>query len=220
MDGSQPINPYLAGNYAPVASEHDFDLVVAGEMPAGLTGAFYRNGPNPQFAPRRRVPLVRRRRHDPRRLHRGRQKLRYRNRFTCAPPKWRLENEAGRWPCSAASTSAQRRPVGRRYGRRRRQHQHRLARRPPDGPRGGPSALRTRSAHTRISRLPGRLPRPGYRPPQARSRDRRDGMVRLRRRGGRRLGGMSLRRDPALRARWCAAKTSRPPTAAWSTTSW
>ena len=51
MDGSQPVNPYLSGNYAPVATENDFDLVVTGEMPADLAGAFYRNGPNPQFAP-------------------------------------------------------------------------------------------------------------------------------------------------------------------------
>ena len=36
MDGSQPINPYLSGNYAPVSSEDDFALEVVGEMPAGL----------------------------------------------------------------------------------------------------------------------------------------------------------------------------------------
>ena len=38
MDGSQPINPFLAGNYAPV-DEADFDLKVTGEIPAGLNGA-------------------------------------------------------------------------------------------------------------------------------------------------------------------------------------
>ena len=32
--------------------EDDFDLEVTGEIPAGLAGAFYRNGPNPQFDPR------------------------------------------------------------------------------------------------------------------------------------------------------------------------
>jgi carotenoid cleavage dioxygenase len=52
MDGSQPINPYLTGNFAPVRSEDDFALAVSGEIPAGLAGAFYRNGPNPQFDPR------------------------------------------------------------------------------------------------------------------------------------------------------------------------
>ncbi|HWA63734.1 MAG TPA: carotenoid oxygenase family protein, partial [Caulobacteraceae bacterium] len=52
MDGSQaPRNPYLSGNFAPVRSEDDFELKVSGEIPAGLAGAFYRNGPNPQFEP-------------------------------------------------------------------------------------------------------------------------------------------------------------------------
>ena len=52
MDGSQPINPYLAGAFAPVRSEDDFDLKITGEIPKGLSGAYYRNGPNPQFEPR------------------------------------------------------------------------------------------------------------------------------------------------------------------------
>ena len=52
MDGSPSTNPYLSGNFAPVRSEDDFDLEVTGEFPAGLRGAFYRNGPNPQFEPR------------------------------------------------------------------------------------------------------------------------------------------------------------------------
>ena len=53
MDGSHAsTNPYLSGNFAPVRSEDDFVLEVVGEMPAGLNGAFYRNGPNPQFEPR------------------------------------------------------------------------------------------------------------------------------------------------------------------------
>ncbi len=51
MDGSQPVNPYLSGNFAPVQGEDDFDLTVTGEIPADLAGAFYRNGPNPQFTP-------------------------------------------------------------------------------------------------------------------------------------------------------------------------
>src|SRR5476649_1692377 len=47
------INPYLAGNFAPIATEDDFqDLAIIGEIPSGLNGAFYRNGPNPQFSPR------------------------------------------------------------------------------------------------------------------------------------------------------------------------
>ncbi len=41
-----------------------------------LLGTLYHhNGPNPQFAPRRLIPLVRRRRHDPRLPHRERQRL-------------------------------------------------------------------------------------------------------------------------------------------------
>ena len=52
MDGSQVVNPYLAGNYGPLRSEDDFQLEIVGEIPAGLAGAYYRNGPNPQFDPR------------------------------------------------------------------------------------------------------------------------------------------------------------------------
>ena len=44
-------NPYLTGNFAPLHSEDDFDLEVVGEIPAGLEGALYRTGPNPQFQP-------------------------------------------------------------------------------------------------------------------------------------------------------------------------
>lgn len=51
MDGSQPINPFLTGNYAPVRSEDDFELTVTGEIPKALNGALYRTGPNPQFDP-------------------------------------------------------------------------------------------------------------------------------------------------------------------------
>ena len=36
MDGDVRINPYLAGNFAPIRSEDDFDLDVTGEIPAGL----------------------------------------------------------------------------------------------------------------------------------------------------------------------------------------
>jgi carotenoid cleavage dioxygenase len=41
-------NPYLSGNYAPVAEEVTAeDLVVVGELPPGLAGRYLRNGPNP-----------------------------------------------------------------------------------------------------------------------------------------------------------------------------
>ena len=52
MDGDARINPYLAGNFAPIRSEDDFDLVVKGEIPAAMRGALFRIGPNPQFEPR------------------------------------------------------------------------------------------------------------------------------------------------------------------------
>ena len=94
MDGSQPINLYLAGNFAPVRSEDDFELEVQGEIPATLAGTFYRNGPNPQFAPR-----------DDYHWFSGDGmihgffvedgKVRYRNRYV-RTPKWRTEHEAGR----------------------------------------------------------------------------------------------------------------------------
>lgn len=52
MDGDVRINPFLSGNFAPVRSEDDFTLETWGELPAGLKGTLYRNGPNPQFDPR------------------------------------------------------------------------------------------------------------------------------------------------------------------------
>ncbi len=46
------ISPFLAGNFAPVPEERDFEhLEVIGELPAELDGVFLRNGPNPQFSP-------------------------------------------------------------------------------------------------------------------------------------------------------------------------
>ena len=46
-------HPFLRGYYAPVCTEADAaHLPITGEMPAGLCGTLYRNGPNPQFAPR------------------------------------------------------------------------------------------------------------------------------------------------------------------------
>jgi carotenoid cleavage dioxygenase len=94
MDGSPRIDPYLSGNFAPVRGEDDFELTVVGEIPAGLNGAFYRNGPNPQFDPI-----------DAYHWFAGDGmihgffiedgKARYRNRYV-RTPKWNLENAAGR----------------------------------------------------------------------------------------------------------------------------
>src|SRR5512143_2461986 len=52
MDENLRLNPYLAGNFAPVRSEDDFTVTVVGEMPPGLRGALFRIGPNPQYEPR------------------------------------------------------------------------------------------------------------------------------------------------------------------------
>ncbi|HEX7775147.1 MAG TPA: carotenoid oxygenase family protein [Parvibaculum sp.] len=48
-----PNNPLLQENYAPLMAESDApELVVAeGELPEGLAGTLYRNGPNPMFPP-------------------------------------------------------------------------------------------------------------------------------------------------------------------------
>jgi carotenoid cleavage dioxygenase len=94
MDGSQRINPYLSGNFAPVRDEVDIDVPVVGEIPAALAGAFYRNGANPQFDPA-----------DDYHWFAGDGmihgffvedgKVRYRNRFV-RTPKWTTENAAGK----------------------------------------------------------------------------------------------------------------------------
>lgn len=95
MDGDARINPYLAGNFAPVRTEDDFDLVVKGDLPAGLRGALFRIGPNPQFEPR-----------DPDHhwfagdgmvhgFYVADGKVSYRNRYVHTP-KWELEHEHGR----------------------------------------------------------------------------------------------------------------------------
>ncbi len=50
-----PDNPFLRGNYGPWPMEGEIhDLVVEGEIPHEIDGTLYRNGPNPQFAPRGR----------------------------------------------------------------------------------------------------------------------------------------------------------------------
>lgn len=48
-----PKHPQLQGGFAPLQMECDAnDLRIEGEVPLALRGAFYRNGPNPQFAPK------------------------------------------------------------------------------------------------------------------------------------------------------------------------
>jgi carotenoid cleavage dioxygenase-like enzyme len=48
-----PALPFFSGNFAPLSFEADApDLPLRGELPKDLAGTLYRNGPNPQFAPR------------------------------------------------------------------------------------------------------------------------------------------------------------------------
>jgi carotenoid cleavage dioxygenase len=96
MNAPARINPYLAGNFAPLRSEDDFaDLKITGEIPKGLTGSYYRNGPNPQFEPR-----------DPNHhwfggdgmvhaWHVNGGKVNYVNRYA-KTPKYEFEHEAGK----------------------------------------------------------------------------------------------------------------------------
>ncbi len=50
-----PDDPFLRDNFAPWPMEGEIhDLMVEGEIPRELDGTLYRNGPNPQFAPRGR----------------------------------------------------------------------------------------------------------------------------------------------------------------------
>jgi carotenoid cleavage dioxygenase len=94
MDGPATPSPYLAGNYAPIRSEDDFDLEVTGEFPRELAGAFYRNGANPQFEPRDQYHwfagdgMVHA-------FFAEEGKVRYRNRWV-RTPRWLTENAAGR----------------------------------------------------------------------------------------------------------------------------
>lgn len=48
-----PDQPFLRGRYAPWTFEGEIhDCIVEGEIPEALRGSYYRNGANPQFAPR------------------------------------------------------------------------------------------------------------------------------------------------------------------------
>ena len=53
MARPMPKHPHLSGNFAPLRMECDApDLIVHGEIPTELNGSYFRNGPDPQYAPR------------------------------------------------------------------------------------------------------------------------------------------------------------------------
>jgi carotenoid cleavage dioxygenase-like enzyme len=91
-----PDRPFFSGNFAPVSFEADAaDLPIRGALPKDLAGTLYRNGPNPQFAPR-----------DPNHhwfigdgmihaFHIEDGRVSYRNRWV-RTPKWELEHTAHR----------------------------------------------------------------------------------------------------------------------------
>ena len=103
MTNTQTIHPHLSGAFAPVRSEDDFELEVVGRIPDALAGAYYRNGPNPQFDPPGRYvgylgdgmihAFFLEPDKDGGRAHAGR--ARYRNRWV-RTPRWLAENKAGR----------------------------------------------------------------------------------------------------------------------------
>src|SRR3954466_15572972 len=91
------------GLLASIRSEDDFELKVVGRIPEALAGAYYRNGPNPQFDPQGNylsifgdamihaffLELSK----EGGRAHAGR--ARYRNRWV-RTPRWQAENKAQR----------------------------------------------------------------------------------------------------------------------------
>jgi carotenoid cleavage dioxygenase-like enzyme len=89
-----PNHPQLRGNFAPIRMECDVaDVIIRGEMPEDLDVTYYRNGPDPQFAPRGdhhwfggdgMLHM----------FHIADGKVAYRNRWA-RTVKWKLEREAG-----------------------------------------------------------------------------------------------------------------------------
>jgi carotenoid cleavage dioxygenase-like enzyme len=98
MADSQSSRAHPTGLFEPVRSEDDFDLKVVGRIPDALAGAYYRNGPNPQFDPQGPYfPFL-----GDGMIHafflepnKDGRRARYRNRWV-RTPKWHAENKAGR----------------------------------------------------------------------------------------------------------------------------
>lgn len=97
MPSTQPAtHHFFTGNYAPIDAEYDIPVLdVTGHIPGELSGALYRVGPNPQYAPR----------DDNYHWFSGdgmvhaffiaNGQVAYRNRWA-RTPKWELEHQAGR----------------------------------------------------------------------------------------------------------------------------
>jgi carotenoid cleavage dioxygenase len=89
-----PNHPQLRGNFAPLRMECDLpDAIVRGDLPSDLDVTYYRNGPDPQYAPRGghhwfagdgMLHM----------FHVSGGKVSYRNRWM-RTVKWKLEHEAG-----------------------------------------------------------------------------------------------------------------------------
>ena len=184
MSQPMPKHPFLSGVWEPWPMEGEVqNLPVTGEIPRELFGALYRNGPNPQFAPRGGYHpfsgdgmihgfFVRDGRVD------------YRNRWV-RTPRFDAERAAGEalWS-SFMGPSGAARSAHRGRARRTREHQHRLARREAArAGRGRAAAGRARPAHAahalhdRLRRRAAR--RHVHRAPEARSRDRPDARLPL-----------------------------------------
>ncbi len=96
MSQQFPDSPWFNGNFAPISFEAEADNVpVRGDMPSALRGTLYRNGPNPQFAPRDANHhwfvgdgMIHA-------FHIADGRVAYRNRWV-RTPKWQLEHDAGK----------------------------------------------------------------------------------------------------------------------------
>jgi carotenoid cleavage dioxygenase-like enzyme len=98
MAGTAVSHPHLSGLLSPVRSEDDFEMHVRGRIPDALNGAYFRNGPNPQFDPYGSYHAF----IGDGMIHgfflnstRDGGQARYRNRWA-RTPRWLAENKAGR----------------------------------------------------------------------------------------------------------------------------
>lgn len=96
MNSTKPAHPhFFTGNFAPIHEEHHLPVLeVTGDIPKELSGALYRVGPNPQYAPRDNNyhwfsgdGMLHA-------FYIEEGQVSYRNRWA-RTPKWELENHAG-----------------------------------------------------------------------------------------------------------------------------